>query len=252
MYRRSGMKKLIVANWKMNGNIHKLACDLNEYINNPKTNADNIVLGLPNTLLATAYTQLQTHNIKLAAQNISHFGACGAYTGEVNAAMLKDVGAQYVIIGHSERREYFAETDTTLQTKLQNAITDGLIPIFCVGESEEKRDSGNYSNFVTKQLNILSNLDVEINEIVIAYEPIWAIGTGRVPTLEQIQEMGTLIHAFAHENLRCGKITVLYGGSVSPNNVKDILSLSEINGVLVGGASLKVSDFKAVCAHGSC
>ena len=241
------MEKLIVANWKMNGSVHKLAHDLNEYINNSKVNVSNVVLGLPSVLLSLAQSQLHAHKIKIASQDISKFAGYGAYTGEISGIMLKDVGVQYVIVGHSERREYFMENDEALLAKLNNAIDVGLIPIFCVGESKDLRLQNKYLDFVKNQLMILKKLNDKPNELIIAYEPIWAIGTGLISTINQIQEMSRLIHTFMQENPVCGKITVLYGGSVSPSSVKEILAIDEVNGVLVGGASLKITDFIDIC-----
>lgn len=245
------MKSLIVANWKMNGSLSKIDEDLAVYAANPITNRSNVVLAVPYVFLAAAYQSANQHNAKfaIASQDISCFNATGAYTGEVNGRMLREFGVQYTIIGHSERRAFFNESGNVLQAKLENAIANQIVPIFCIGEDKMIRENGVYLDFLVQQLELLLQVKNHIKELVIAYEPIWSIGTGVIPTLEQISEIVKLIHAFVQSYLPHAKITALYGGSVSNNNAKDILSLDQVGGVLVGGASLKVNDFTNICSY---
>ena len=240
-------KKLIVANWKMNGSSDKAVQDLSFYKNNQITNQPNVVLALPYPYLAAA-TQI-TANFCLASQDVSQFVDSGAFTGEVSAIMLKEFGVKYAIIGHSERRTLLGESGSILVKKLDNAINAGIIPIFCIGEEQSIRDGGKYLEFLVEQLDLLNHLNCKIDKLVIAYEPIWSIGTGKIPTLEQIAEISGLIDAFVQKYLPHVKITTLYGGSVSAKNIADILQLSQIAGVLVGGASLKTDEFVKICTH---
>lgn len=245
------MSKLIVANWKMNGSISQIKNDLLAYSNSVLTNAENVVLAVPSVYLylASEIKMKSGANYKLAAQDVSIFQHNGAYTGEINASMLKELGVEYIIVGHSERRTLLNERDNLLLSKLENVLSSGLIPIFCIGEEKITRDNGDYHEFLTNQLKVLEKLKNPLKELVIAYEPIWSIGTGVVPTLEQISEVLKLIHAFVQNYLTHAKITLLYGGSVSGKNSKEILGHGDVDGVLVGGASLKVDDFSKICAY---
>ena len=245
------MQSLIVANWKMNGSLSKIAEDLAKYAENPITNRANVVLAVPCVFLDAAYQSIRQHNaiFSIASQDISHFAGTGAYTGEVNGHMLREFDVQYAIIGHSERRTFFNESGSMLQAKVENALANQIVPIFCIGEDKVIRDNATYLDFLVQQLELLLQVKSEIKELVIAYEPIWSIGTGVIPTLEQISEIIKLIHAFVQSYLPHAKITALYGGSVSDNNAKDILSLDQVGGVLVGGASLKVNDFTNICSY---
>lgn len=240
-------KKLIVANWKMNGTSKKIANDLGVYRANEITNTANVVIALPSPYL---YLALGIDaKFKLASQDVSQFANCGAYTGEISSKMLVDFGVKYSIVGHSERRSNFGETDTVLIKKLENVIQAGIIPIFCIGEEQQVRDDGKYIEFLLKQLELLLQLKVDINELIIAYEPIWAVGTGKVPEVSQISEIANLIHSFVQKTLPRAKIPVLYGGSVSAKNIAEILQLNDIAGVLVGGASLNFDEFTAICTY---
>jgi triosephosphate isomerase (TIM) len=240
-------KKLIVANWKMNGSQDKIEQDLSFYKNNQITNQQNVVLALPDPYLAAA-TQIPA-NFCLASQDISQFVGYGAFTGEVSATMFKELGVKYAIIGHSERRTLLGESGSILVKKLDNAINADIVPIFCIGEDQSIRDGGKYLEFLVEQLDLLNQLNSKIDKLVIAYEPIWSIGTGKIPTLEQIAEIASLVDAFVQKYLPHVKIATLYGGSVSAKNIADILQLSQIAGVLVGGASLKTDEFAKICAH---
>lgn len=240
-------KKLIVANWKMNGSTEKVVHDLSFYTNNEVTNQTNVVIALPYLYLSIANSIKA--NFCLASQDISQFPTNGAYTGEINATMLKEFNVKYSIIGHSERRTLLGDSGSILVKKLDNVINARIIPIFCVGEELTIRDSGKYLDFILEQLDLLNHLNCQPESLVIAYEPIWSIGTGKIPTLEQITEIANLIDAFVQKYLPHVKIATLYGGSVSASNIADILQLPQIDGVLVGGASLKTDEFAVICTH---
>lgn len=241
------MKKLIVANWKMNGELSKVNADLSYYAQLSETNKPNVVLALPYLYIVWAKQRLLIDSqIKIAAQDLSHYLNCGAYTGKINGSMLKDAGVDYVIIGHSERRTLMAENGQILIDKVRNAFESDLIPIFCVGEPLNIRDDGSYLQFIESQLSGLEEIE-NFKDIVIAYEPCWAIGTGKIASLAEISEVVDFINRYMQKRFAYVKITVLYGGSVNSQNVGEILALANIGGVLVGGASLKVTDFTAIC-----
>ncbi len=243
------MEKLIVANWKMNGDLKKVNADLSYYANTPETNKPNVVLALPYLYIVWAKQMLlNDSHIKIAAQDLSHYLNCGAYTGKINGSMLKDAGVDYVIIGHSERRTLLGENGYILTHKVKNAIDSNLIPILCVGEPLVNREDMTYLQFIESQLTDLNDVG-EIKDLVIAYEPCWSIGTGKVPTLGEISEVVDFIHRHMQKKFAYAKITVLYGGSVTSQNSKEILAIPGIGGVLVGGASLKVADFTAICEN---
>lgn len=241
-------KKLIVANWKMNGSIAKVQDDLNLYQLNKATNKENVVIALPYIYLYQGLSNPEA-KYKIASQNVSQYKDFGAYTGEVSNKMLVEFRVCYTIIGHSERRTNLGETDTILAKKLKNALDLQITPIFCIGEAQDIRDSGQYSKFLLDQLQILQNINIDINQLIIAYEPIWAIGTGKIPTVVEIAEIVDLIHSFVQKTLPRAKILVLYGGSVTGKNIAEILQIEGIAGVLVGGASLKVDEFTSICAY---
>ncbi len=208
----------------------------------------DIVLAPPYTSLASLTAELSGTGIKVAAQNL-HFADSGAYTGEVSAGMLLDLGVTHVIIGHSERRQYFGEEDDTVNLKVKAAIAKGLVPIVCVGETLEEREKGETKNVVRIQaeggLRDVSFTDP--SSLVIAYEPVWAIGTGKTATPDQAQEVhefirGLLVNLFGEEAAR--SIRILYGGSVTPDNIKSLMAEADIDGGLVGGASLSPASFE--------
>ncbi|MEN9947135.1 MAG: triose-phosphate isomerase [Pseudomonadota bacterium] len=241
------MNKLIIANWKMNGELSKINADLSYYAHLPATNKANVVLALPYLYIVWAKQKLLVNsNIKIAAQDLSHYLNCGAYTGKINGSMLKDAGVDYVIIGHSERRTLMGENGTILIHKIKNAVDSQLIPILCVGEPLSARNDGSYLQFIELQLSGLEDVS-NLSEIIIAYEPCWSIGTGNIPSLEQIEEVMVFLSRYMQKHFSCVKITLLYGGSVTSQNANEILALSDLGGVLVGGASLKVADFTAIC-----
>jgi triosephosphate isomerase (TIM) len=251
------VSKIVVANWKMNGDINKIVQDLDYFLKHPQVNRENTILALPLPFLGLANTKLNTTqdvHLKLASQDASRFNGFGAYTGETSATMLKEMGISYVIIGHSERRNALAEGDDVLISKLTNVAMSEMIPIYCIGEDKEARSLGSYKKVLTSQLETLLKLvefiednNIRLRRLLVAYEPIWSIGTGVIPTLENIIEVNLLIKAFMQKYLPRVKIDTLYGGSVSAANAKDILDCADIDGVLVGGASLIASDFAVIC-----
>ncbi len=196
-----------------------------------------VVLCVPFTDLTIVNKSLHGSRIRLGAQNV-HWETEGAYTGEISANMLTEMGVRYVIIGHSERRQYFGETDETVNLRLKAAQASGLIPILCVGETKQQRDAGETEQVIFSQLQ-KDLVGVDLNHLVIAYEPIWAIGTGETC---EVVEANRVIKGIRSQ-LPNPHVTIQYGGSVKPNNIDDIMAQSEIDGVLVGGASLAATDF---------
>ena len=242
------MRALLAGNWKMFG----LSANLSEIeavgrtLKESPVQAD-VVVCPPATLIAAAAKTAAGTGLAIGGQDC-HALASGAFTGDVSAEMLKDAGARFVILGHSERRQYHGETDTTVATKANGARRAGLTAILCVGESEAERDDGRARDVVERQLSGSIPADAEPRHLVIAYEPVWAIGTGRTPTPAQIAEMHGFIRAqlFARFGAEAADMRILYGGSVKPANAGEILSLNDVNGALVGGASLKAADFLAI------
>ena len=233
------MKKLIVGNWKMNKSISQAAEFLKEIKGKIKSKNADVVICAPFTILNEVNKLLKKSSIKLGAQNM-YFEEKGAFTGEISAEMLKDVGCTYVIIGHSERRHYFHEDNILIHKKLKKALEHHLTPIFCVGETLEERKGGKTHSTIKEQIQIgLKGLDA--SKVVIAYEPVWAIGTGNTATPQQAQE----VHQFIRKMV--GKNTIIiYGGSVNPYNCKDLLTQKDIDGAFPGGASLKPKDFSEI------
>ena len=244
------MRKHIVAgNWKMNLNLQEgveLAKELNETLKKEKPNCD-VIICTPFIHLATVAPMLDREVITLGAENCAD-KAKGAYTGEVSAEMVKSTGASHVILGHSERREYYGETPEILKEKVQLALQNNLEIIFCVGESLEQREAGKQNEVVKAELEgSVFNLSAEeFKHIVIAYEPIWAIGTGKTATAEQAED----IHAFIRSTIEekygkdmAAQTSILYGGSCKPSNARELFSKPDIDGGLIGGAALKAADF---------
>lgn len=219
----------------------------------PDTVQAQIIVAPTFVNLAHAVEHLQFTNIGVAAQNM-HQAASGAYTGEISADMLRSIGVSYVILGHSERRAYFNETDEALAEKVTAALSNQLTPIFCIGEELSQREAGEHFNVIAEQLRKglfhLSTQDWE--NVIIAYEPVWAIGTGVTASPVQAQE----IHAFIREEIRkayndqvADAIHILYGGSMKPDNAKELLSQADVDGGLIGGAALKAADFAAILSN---
>lgn len=244
-------KNIVAGNWKMNTTLHEgveLANNVNTLLTGKKVNCDVIVC-VPFTHLTSVNAVIEPELVKLGAENCSEHDK-GAYTGEVSAAMVKSTGAQYVILGHSERRQYFGENNEQLLDKTRLALANDLIPIFCVGEVLEQREDGSYNEVVKSQVEALFDLSAEdFGKIVIAYEPVWAIGTGKTATAEQAQEMHAHIRRTIAE--KYGKevaenTSILYGGSCKPSNAREIFEKPDVDGGLIGGASLKAEDFMGI------
>jgi len=241
------MRKLIAGNWKMNGASTALA-EIETIAAGLEGRADALVCP-PATLLSRAAERVRGSALMLGGQDC-HDKPSGAFTGEIAAEMLEDAGASHVIVGHSERRSLFGETDATVRAKAEAAFRAGLVPIVCVGETEAERDAGRAEAVVERQLASSLPDGANADRLVVAYEPVWAIGTGRTPTEADI----AAIHAHIRRLLvrRFGEagagMRVLYGGSVKPDNAAAILRLENVDGALVGGASLKARDFLGILA----
>lgn len=243
-------KKVIAGNWKMNmlpGEAIEFITELTPLVKDSK---NEVILCVPYTDLFYALLIAQGTNIKIGAQNM-HFEEKGAYTGEVSGKMLKSINVEYVIIGHSERRQYFNETDETVNKKIKAAFANGLKPIVCVGETLEQREAGKTVEIITKQTELaLEGLTNEqVKNTIIAYEPIWAIGTGKTATSEDannsIKEIRNKIADIYGKDV-AEEVIIQYGGSVKSTNAKELFEMSDIDGGLVGGASLKAEEFSKI------
>ena len=199
-----------------------------------------VVLCVPFTDLTIVNKSLHGNRIRLGAQNV-HWEECGAYTGEISASMLTEMGVRYAIVGHSERRQYFGETDGTVNLRLKAAQQGGLIPILCVGETKQQRDAGETERVIFNQLD-RGLVGIDLDRLVIAYEPIWAIGTGETCQVGEANRVIGLIR----DRLTDPQVTIQYGGSVKPSNIDEIMAQPQIDGVLVGGASLSATDFAGI------
>ena len=246
-------KKIVAGNWKMNNDL----AETKSLVNGIQNEIENLELDNTRVIVSPSYVNLSlaleltsANKIEVASQNM-HQAKSGAFTGEVSADMLKSVGIKSVIIGHSERRQYFNETDALLAEKMNTVLANDLEAIFCFGELLEDRKSGNHFKVVESQLqNALFHLEAkDFSSIVLAYEPVWAIGTGETASPEQAQEM----HAFIRKTLAekynqevADSVSILYGGSVKPANAEEIFSKEDVDGGLIGGASLKPADFAAI------
>ncbi len=221
---------------------------VNAITDNVKNACCDVVVCVPAIDIPAVAEVIKGTNIELGAQNV-HFAAKGAYTGEISAEMLKEYGVKYVIIGHSERRQYFGETDETVNKRTLAALEAGLIPIVCIGESLEERETGKTETVLDRQIETgLKGID-DISKVVIAYEPIWAIGTGKTATSEQANETIAYIRKKCGETFcpKCAeKVRIQYGGSMNAGNCKALMAMPEIDGGLIGGASLKPVDFAAI------
>lgn len=246
-------KKVIAGNWKMNNDLSQSQNLVSSVLNGLQSKPNCDVIICPSfTSLSEISNLVKNTSIKLGAQNM-HFEDSGAFTGEVSASMLKSVGCEYVILGHSERRNIFGESDEMINKKILKALEAGLKPVFCVGELLEQREAGTTKDVVKKQIE--SGLkDVhpsKINDIIIAYEPVWAIGTGKTATSAQAQEVHEFIRSLVEKlfsSEAAGKIIIQYGGSVKPENSGELLSQKDIDGALVGGACLKADSFLSIIA----
>ena len=246
-------KKVIAGNWKMN----KTPTETAAFVEDLKKVAEgkngcDIIICVPFVDIHAAVAGTKGSNIKVGAQNV-HFAPSGAYTGEISAAMLLDCGVEYVVIGHSERRQYFAETDVTVNLKIKAALAAGLKPILCVGEKLEERDSGATDIVLTTQTRYaLDGVSAEdAKKIVIAYEPVWAIGTGRTATADEADAGNGVIRktlADLYDAETAEAVTIQYGGSMNAKNAAELLSKVNVDGGLIGGASLKSADFGIIVA----
>ncbi|HEY7266552.1 MAG TPA: triose-phosphate isomerase [Solirubrobacterales bacterium] len=242
--------KLLAANWKMHKTTEETERFLGEFLPRvPDSGGPEVVVCPPFTSLHSAVEHCFQSRVRVAAQNM-HEADEGAFTGEVSAPMLLDLGVDGVILGHSERREYFNETDEALARKVPVALGAGLEPILCVGENEAQRDADETEAVLTRQVraDLADVPDARLSEVVIAYEPIWAIGTGRTATPEQAQEAIAFIRSLvAERSAEAGAaIRILYGGSVKPDNAAELIGQPDVDGALVGGASLDPADFAAI------
>jgi triosephosphate isomerase (TIM) len=237
-------RKLIAGNWKMNGNTAANEALVRALIDGMGDAACTVAVCVPAPYLAQVQQLRDASRIELGAQDVSEH-AQGAFTGEVSAGMLKEFGVRYVIVGHSERRQYHHETDAVVADKVKAALAAGITPIVCVGETMAQRDAGKTEDIVKRQMAAVIHTNGHcISEIVVAYEPVWAIGTGRTATPEQAQQ----VHAVLRAQLKAAsehadRIHILYGGSMGAGNAAALLAQPDIDGGLVGGASLKAADF---------
>lgn len=245
-------KNIVAGNWKMNTTVPEgvaLAKEVNEALKAEKANCDVIVC-VPFTHLCSVAAAIDSSVLGLGAENCADHTS-GAYTGEVSAPMVASTGAKYVILGHSERRQYYGETSAILREKLALALANGLKPIFCVGEVLEQREDGSYNDVVKAQIEeaLFQLTPEEFSNVILAYEPVWAIGTGKTATADQAQDM----HAHIR-NVIAGKYgkeiadntSILYGGSCKPSNAREIFAKPDVDGGLIGGAALKCADFMGI------
>ena len=245
-------KKIVAGNWKMNLNLQEgvaLATELNETLKNEKANCE-VIICTPFIHLAKVADCIDQNILKLGAENCADKEK-GAYTGEVSAEMVKSTGAQYVILGHSERRQYYNETAEILREKVLLALKNNLKVIFCIGETLEERESNKQNEVVKAELegSVFNLTKDEFANIVIAYEPIWAIGTGKTATAEQAEEIHAYIRSLVAEHYdseTADNTSILYGGSCKASNAPELFGKPDIDGGLIGGASLKAADFKGI------
>ena len=240
-------RRIAAGNWKMNGTGNDLA-ELTALMNAHPAPDVEVLVCLPATLICRAAALTENHPIAIGAQDC-HVASAGAHTGDVSAAMLAEAGAIAVILGHSERRADHGETDTQVRAKVKAAHAAGLTAIICVGESLDQREAGTALDTVNAQLSASLPREATATDTIIAYEPIWAIGTGNVPTSNQIAEMHCMIRSYVSEHLNeteGAAMTLLYGGSVKAGNAAEVFATPDVDGALVGGASLTASDFSPI------
>ena len=238
----------IAANWKMNKTIAEASEFIDALLPRIAATQHDVVVCPPFTALQEVVERRRGTAVRVAAQNM-HFAESGAYTGEISAPMLVELDVEAVVLGHSERRQFFGETDEALAKKVPAALAADLEPILCVGESEEARDGGQTEEVLERQLqaDLAEVSDEDIAKVVIAYEPIWAIGTGKVATAEQAQEACAFIRdVLRARGAAADDVRILYGGSVKPGNAAELLALPDVDGALVGGAALDAEDFAAI------
>ncbi|MHB8948372.1 MAG: triose-phosphate isomerase [Rhodoferax sp.] len=242
-------KKLIAGNWKMNGNLAANEALVNGLLAGMGEPVCQVALCVPSVYLAQCQGLLAGSVMALGGQDMSQHEA-GAFTGEISGAMLQEFGVRYCIVGHSERRQYHFETDALVAAKAQRALACGITPVVCVGETLAEREAGRTEEVVKRQLAAVIHANGHcISEVVVAYEPVWAIGTGKTASVEQAQQ----VHAVLRQQLQAasnqaGRIPIIYGGSMNAANAADLLAQPDIDGGLVGGAALKVADFLSIIA----
>jgi triosephosphate isomerase len=243
-------KKIVAGNWKMNNGLQETEILINELLAETNHSGCEVMVAPSFVSLKTAIDSLIDNDIEVVSQNV-HQSNDGAYTGEVSAKMLSSIGIKTTIIGHSERREYFSETHEILKNKVDISLQNSIKIIFCFGEELKDRKTNNHFNIISNQISesLFHLSSSDWNNIILAYEPIWAIGTGETASSDQVQEMHSFIRNFIaqkYSNELAQKISILYGGSVKPNNAKEIFSMTDVDGGLIGGASLKSKDFFSI------
>ena len=243
-------KKIVAGNWKMNNGLQETEILINELLAETNHSGCEVMVAPSFVSLKTAIDSLIDNDIEVVSQNV-HQSNNGAYTGEVSAKMLSSIGIKTTIIGHSERREYFNETHEVLKNKVDISLQNSIKIIFCFGEELKDRKTNNHFNIISNQISesLFHLSSSDWNNIILAYEPIWAIGTGETASSDQVQEMHSFIRNFIaqkYSNELAQKISILYGGSVKPNNAKEIFSMTDVDGGLIGGASLKSKDFFSI------
>ena len=243
-------KNIVAGNWKMNKELPdalKLASEISNMVKDESISGAEVIMCVPFPYLSTLSKLVEGSEVKIGAQNCSNHES-GAYTGEVSAAMLNSVGISFVILGHSERREYFSEDNATIAQKVDLALANDLSPIFCCGETLDIREAGTQDDFVANQMgeSLFHLTEEQIKKVVIAYEPVWAIGTGKTASAEQAQEMHACLRAKLSDKYGADiadEISILYGGSVKPGNAREIFAGKDVDGGLIGGASLDSRGF---------
>lgn len=243
-------KPLIAGNWKMFKTCPEAVETARQLVKLIPDNTVDVMIAPPFTSLMAVSDVMKGTCVALGAQNL-FWEPEGAYTGEISSAMLVSAGCSYVIIGHSERRQYFGETDITVNKKIKTAIKDNLIPVVCVGESEKERESNDTFSVLDKQVTKgLKNLVLsDLETLIIAYEPVWAIGTGKTATSKQAQEIHQYLRSLIEKNFGnnlAESVRILYGGSVKPDNIKELMLMPDVDGALVGGASLNAETFSKI------
>ncbi|SEU38779.1 triose-phosphate isomerase [Stigmatella erecta] len=250
-------RKIVAGNWKMNKTVPEALALVKELRGVVQALGDKVelVIAPPFVALHPVAKAIEDSNLKLAAQNC-HWEASGAFTGEVAAPMLKELGCAYVIVGHSERRQFFGETDETVNKRSQAVLKAGMVPIICVGETLAEREGNRTLEVVERQVKgaLAGFSAADVSRFVLAYEPVWAIGTGRTATSAQAQEVHAAIRAQLarlYDGAAAGQVRIQYGGSVKPDNAAELLGQPDVDGALVGGASLKAGDYVAIAKAGA-
>jgi triosephosphate isomerase len=244
-------RPLIAGNWKMFKTCPEAVETAAKLVTLVAGTTDmDVMIAPPFTALAPVFDVVKESSVSLGAQNL-FWESQGAFTGEISPAMLVSTGCTYVIIGHSERRQHFSETDETVNKRIQAAVNNDLIPVMCVGESEEERESNNTFSVLDKQVKkgLKGFSSNDLKRLVIAYEPVWAIGTGKTATADQAQEVHQFLRAMVEKsfgNMLAKSIRILYGGSVKPNNIAELMAMPDVDGALVGGASLDPDTFSKI------